>query len=174
MAPTSATQAARAKHRQDQYGQRQEGLQQHDRKRADRDVRHLNCGRHGKDGSLVIDIRVQPHSSQFAVGSIENGKLKTLEKILIELLNQVVVEPHLGTSLRKMGQGQKCSLRFYPEGEMLSPTGTLVNAGYSGDRLGNVLGLLADLGFCSQEGGRFAISADGDWLLKRLEGANEA
>jgi len=114
------------------------------------------------------------HYMERAFLCIENGKLKTLEKILIELLNQVVVEPHLGTSLRKMGQGQKCSLRFYPEGEMLSPTGTLVNAGYSGDRLGNVLGLLADLGFCSQEGGRFAISADGDWLLKRLEGANEA
>jgi uncharacterized protein (TIGR00251 family) len=42
----------------------------------DRDVRHLNCGRHDKDGSLVIDTRVQPHSSQLAVGSIENGKLK--------------------------------------------------------------------------------------------------
>jgi|GEM_PF-453652 uncharacterized protein len=42
----------------------------------DRGVRHLNCGRCNKDGSLIIDIRVQPRSSRLAVGNVENGKLK--------------------------------------------------------------------------------------------------
>ena len=53
-----------------------------------------------------------------------------------ELLIGVVIEPHLKTSMRKLGQGQKCSLRFFPEGNILRPTGIPVRAGYSGDRLG--------------------------------------
>jgi hypothetical protein len=43
-----------------------------------------------------------------------------------------------------MGSGQQCSLRFYPEGDLLKPTGTEVWAGYSGDRLWNVLGMLRE------------------------------
>ena len=54
-----------------------------------------------------------------------------------------------------MSQGQKCSLRFYPEGALLRPTSTPVAAGFSGDRLGNVLGIWADLGMLERlEGGR--------------------
>src|SRR5262249_19308172 len=71
---------------------------------------------------------------------------RQVSECVIELLTCAVVEPHLTTTLRKMSQGQKCSLRCYPEGELLRPTGVAVRAGYSGDRLGNVLGMWADLG----------------------------
>jgi len=88
---------------------------------------------------------------------------------LRSLLIQTVIEAHLRTTLRKMGQGQKCSLRFYAEGGLLRPTGTLVRAGFSGDRLGNVMGMLSDLRFCNRdENGRFSISASGRTLLARL------
>lgn len=85
------------------------------------------------------------------------------------LLVQTVIEAHLRTTLRKMGQGQKCSLRFYTEGGLLRPTGTLVRAGFSGDRLGNVMGMLSDLRFCNRdENGKFSISESGRALLGRL------
>jgi hypothetical protein len=59
------------------------------------------------------------------------GKENT-EKVyetIIEIINGCVVEPHLKTTLRKMGQGQQCSLRFFPEGKKLMPTGIETNAG---------------------------------------------
>jgi hypothetical protein len=67
-----------------------------------------------------------------------------------------------------MGQGQKCSLRFFPEGSVLRPTGTGVYPGFSGDRLGNVLGMLADLGYCNRhEGGGYLINEKGmDFLTQ--------
>lgn len=74
----------------------------------------------------------------------------------------LAIEPHLATTLRKMGQGQKCSLRFFPEGELLHPTGVGVRPGLSGSRLGNVLGVLADTGLCSRlEGDRYSLTEFG-------------
>ena len=64
----------------------------------------------------------------------------TVREVLGQLLVETVIEPHLRTTYRKMGQGQKCSLRFFPDGDLLRPTGKTVRAGYSGDRLSNVLG----------------------------------
>ncbi len=83
---------------------------------------------------------------------IDSNMQASISKMLFCLLSEAVVIPHLETSLRKLGQGQKCSLRFCQEGKLLRPTGTPVYAGYSGDRLGNVLGMLADLGICRREG----------------------
>ena len=95
---------------------------------------------------------------------------RTVYESLRELLICTVIEPHLRTSLRKLGQGQKCSLRFFPEGNILRPTGTLVAASYSGDRLGNVMGFFADVGYLDRiESSRFAISADGRTLLESWE-----
>jgi hypothetical protein len=69
-----------------------------------------------------------------------------------------------------MSQGQKCSLRFYPEGALLRPTGVPVVAGFSGDRLGNVLGIWADLGVLARvDAGRFILSDYGRELTKKLE-----
>lgn len=87
---------------------------------------------------------------------------------LRRLLVEVVVEAHLSTTLRKMSQGQKCSLRFYPEGTLLRPTGIPVSAGQSGDRLGNVLGMWADLGILERRAGGFGLTVRGRQLASEL------
>jgi hypothetical protein len=92
---------------------------------------------------------------------------RPVSECLAELLTCVVVEPHLTTTLRKMSQGQKCSLRCYPEGELLRPTGIAVRAGYSGDRLANVLGVWAAMGCLNRlGGGQYSITDRGQQLLR--------
>ncbi len=109
------------------------------------------------------------HYMERAFNILEDSD-RTVYESLRELLICTVIEPHLRTSLRKLGQGQKCSLRFFPEGNILRPTGTLVAASYSGDRLGNVMGFFADVGYLDRiESSRFAISADGRTLLESWE-----
>ena len=71
-------------------------------------------------------------------------------QVLVELIKFCVVEPHLKTTLRKMGQGQQCSLRFFPEGQKLIPTGIDTYAGWSGSRLDNTIRMMADIGFCDE------------------------
>lgn len=96
---------------------------------------------------------------------------RSIRDFLGEILKEVVVEPHLNTSWRKIGQGQKCSVRFYPDGDLLRPTGKKVNAWFSQDRLGNVLQMLSDLGLCSKNSnGKFLISKAGTVFLNELEG----
>lgn len=103
----------------------------------------------------------------FAVLEAERGSY--LSVVLRRLLNEVVVEAHLATTLRKMSRGQKCSLRFYTEGALLRPTGIPVTAGYSGDRLGNVLGMWADLGILDRKPYGYTLSEQGRHLLKELQ-----
>ena len=81
----------------------------------------------------------------------------------------MVIEAHLSTTLRKMSQGQKCSLRFYPEGALLRPTGRGTSAGQSGDRLGNVLGMWADLGVLERQDGGFRLTEHGCALAAELQ-----
>jgi hypothetical protein len=57
---------------------------------------------------------------------------------------EIVVSAHLATTFRKMGGGQKCSLRFFPEGMRLLTTNLHTGAGRSGSRLGNVIKILED------------------------------
>lgn len=96
---------------------------------------------------------------------------RSVMDVLRELLIRVVIEPHLQTSMRKLGQGQKCSLRFFPEGNILRPTGIPVRAGYSGDRLGNVMGFFADLGYLERnENSWFSLASSGTKLLETLQG----
>ena len=73
----------------------------------------------------------------------------------IQSLVEVAALAHLETTLRKMGAGQKCSLRFFPDGSVLRPTGIVVLPGHSNDRLTNVLRVLADVGNLHRDGGRF-------------------
>jgi hypothetical protein len=101
---------------------------------------------------------------------IDQALDKPLSAALLELTNRCVVETHLTTTLRKMGHGMKCSLRFFPDGRVLRPTGIEVMAGYSGDRLGNVMGMLRDLGFIAADGGE--LTADGESLLQSLGGGD--
>ncbi len=104
---------------------------------------------------------------EFAI--IENNSRCTLEETLRDLLIRAAVYPHLNNTLRKMGSGQQCSLRFYPDSDLLRPTGTQVWAGYSGDRLGNVLGMLADLGYFERDSKGFRLSGSGKAFLESQE-----
>lgn len=61
-------------------------------------------------------------------------------------LTEVVVRAHLTNTFRKMEGGQKCSLRFFPEGSRLRTTGEIAGAGRSGPRLWNVVRILRDAG----------------------------
>lgn len=110
------------------------------------------------------------HYLERAFSLLDDGN-RVVGDIVRDLLVSTVVEPHLKTSLRKLGQGQKCSLRFFPEGATLRPTGTPVAAGFSGDRLGNVMGFFADAGYLERsDNSRFALSAAGTTLLETWRG----
>lgn len=84
---------------------------------------------------------------------------------IVHLMCRLVVSRHLETTLRKMGGGQKCSLRFFPEGERLVPTGYVVTPSYSGDRLGNVLNISADLGWLHRLPNGFVLADEGRTAL---------
>jgi hypothetical protein len=100
-----------------------------------------------------------------AFAILETSRDESIRTVLRRLLEEVVIEPHIGNTLRKMEHGQKCSLRFYPEGSRLKPTGTEVWAGYSGERLGNVLSMLADVGILQREASGTSITEDGRRLF---------
>ena len=105
-----------------------------------------------------------PHRESYlerAFAVLDTELKSTLETVVQRLLIEVVIEAHLSTTLRKMSQGQQCSLRFFPEGALLRPTGVPVIAGRSGDRLGNVLGMWADLGALDRQGGAFTMTERG-------------
>lgn len=99
---------------------------------------------------------------------LDAERSSSLAKALRRLLIEVVIEAHLSTTLRKMSQGQKCSLRFFPEGALFRPTGIQTTAGQSGDRLGNVLGMWADLGVLERGDGGFGLTERGRTLAMEL------
>lgn len=101
---------------------------------------------------------------------IERATGGSLMEVIRDLTDHCVVEAHLGTTLRKMASGMKCSLRFFPDGQVLRPTGMKVMAGYSGDRLGNVIGMLEDLGFITRDG--CSLTSRGERLLESLGGGH--
>lgn len=103
---------------------------------------------------------------------LEAAADQPLADLLVTIIDRGVVESHLNTTLRKMGNGLKCSLRFFPDGRVLRPTGMQVAAGYSNDRLGNVMGIMADLGMIDHESEE--LSARGRALLDRLGGPDNA
>ncbi len=94
-----------------------------------------------------------------------NAGNETIHEVARRLC-RLVVSRHLETTLRKMGAGQKCSLRFYPEGERLVPTGYSVFPNYSGDRLGNVLNIFADIGWLARSPVGFTLADDGSRALE--------
>ena len=118
--------------------------------------------------SNILRVRKKEYMER-AFGILAGDSNRLVSEVLRDLLLEAVIEPHLRTTWRKMGAGQKCSLRFYPDGDILRPTGTSVRAGYSGDRLGNVVGMLSDLGFCHRESaGKFSLTDSGLELLSKL------
>ena len=111
-------------------------------------------------------IENRRHYMELAFDLIDENMSNTLEHTLRVFSLRLAVIPHLTTTLRKMGQGQQCSLRFYSEGDVLHPTGVIVRPGFSGSRLENVLGMLSDVGLCDRAAnGRFTLTDVG---AKRL------
>ncbi|NQV15300.1 hypothetical protein HQ531_07570 [bacterium] len=79
------------------------------------------------------------------------------------ILQKIIIENHLSTSWRKMGQGLLCSVRFFPEGSIFRATGTKVNASQSGTRLENVLHILSDTGILARSSDKtFSITVEGE------------
>lgn len=118
--------------------------------------------------NLIIEYPGSSLDTAFEILDRAN-KSKVID-VLAQIMEQCVVVPHLKTTWRKMGQGQKCSLRFYLDGDVLRSTGTSVSAGYSGDRLGNVLSMLADLGLIEHvKDGCYSINEKGHLVLRELE-----
>jgi hypothetical protein len=105
---------------------------------------------------------------------LEESRDTPLSSVLLRIIDHGVVESHLTTTLRKMGHGLKCSLRFFPDGRILRPTGLGVAAGFSGDRLGNVLGILTDIGMTEHTDNGLQLSGRGRTLLERLGGPDHA
>jgi len=102
----------------------------------------------------------------FTLLDVERGS--SLRVVLRRLLVDVVIEAHLSTTLRKISQRQPCSLRFYPEGKLLRPTGIPVAPGHSEDRLKNVLGMWADLGILDRQVGGFSLTERGRRVAAEL------
>lgn len=100
---------------------------------------------------------------------LKKNNEKHVYQALIELIKFCVVEPHLKTTLRKMSQGQQCSLRFFPEGQRLIPTGIDTHAGWSGSRLDNTIRMMADIGFCDEVEKKFYKKNElSDQIIARL------
>jgi len=117
---------------------------------------------------IMVELPGSPLDNAFAI--LDKAENKRVIDILAEIIDECVVTPHLKTTWRKMGQGQKCSLRFYKDGDLLRSTGTVVKAGYSGDRLGNVMSMMADLGLLDHVGnGRYKTTERAHSLINDLE-----
>lgn len=80
-----------------------------------------------------------------AIALVERAADEPFQRSIARLA-KIVAEAHLSTTFRKMAGGQKCSLRFFPDGHHLRATDLAVGAGQSGSRLGNVIRVLADAG----------------------------
>ncbi len=128
----------------------------------------LSCANRTADfrSDAGVSRRGDPDYLQRTFRILDGARNRQVSDVLSLLLKQVVVEPHISTTLRKIAQGQKCSLRFYTDGDLLRPTGTPVRSGYSGDRLGNLLGMWADIGHLERQAdGRFCLTNVGRDLL---------
>ncbi len=131
--------------------------------------------------SILEVCRRQSTKLLDSISTVENDYMRKAFQILDELhtskvyesivkvTNFCVIEPHLKTTLRKMGQGQQCSLRFFPEGKKLVPTGIDTNAGVSGSRLNNTIRMMSDIGICDAlDNGNFIKNDMSDDVINRL------
>jgi hypothetical protein len=90
-----------------------------------------------------------------AMAILDNADTMKISATLEALMSQCVIIPHLTTTLRKMGASQQCSLRFFPDGSVLRPTGIQTTPNRSGTRLANVLGIFSDLSVFELEDGQY-------------------
>jgi len=80
------------------------------------------------------------------ISIIENNQKTKIWDLIEQFCFSTIVERHFSNSWRKVSQGLKISMRFYMEGSKYLSTGLPVYPWYSGDRLSNVLRIMADLG----------------------------
>lgn len=73
----------------------------------------------------------------------------TLGAVLHAICDECVAQRHIANTMRKMGNHQDCSLRFYPDGPVLVPTDIDFSPNYSGSRLQNTMRILGDIGMLS-------------------------
>lgn len=132
----------------------------------------IACKKQSEDLRAQKDIKDYGQTMEKAFSILDAGADLTIGEVLTQILEKVVIESHIGNTLRKMEQGQKCSLRFYPEGKRMKPTGTYTGAGYSGERLGNVLGILADVGILYRESKGLSITEVGKNALASWSGTS--
>jgi hypothetical protein len=75
---------------------------------------------------------------------IDNGQW-TVAELMHDVAKHCVAQPHIANTFRKMGNQQANSLRLYSDGDRFVTTLVPFRAGYSGNRLGNTMRMLADL-----------------------------
>lgn len=111
-----------------------------------RPFREIQSGVAHSISDVALDLMVGAGDQSFAA-------------LLAELAERCAITPHLQVTLRKMSAGQKCSLRFFPDGNVLRLTANQSNAGFSGTRLYNTINILSDIGV-------LARSSDGSLAMR--------
>jgi len=99
---------------------------------------------------------------------LDRSRKSSIFSVCTNIIKQCVVVPHLNTALRKMSQGNQCSLRFYPEGQTLTPTGTATGPGMSATRLTNTMNMLADIELCDRTPNGFQPNNETGKVIERL------
>lgn len=80
------------------------------------------------------------------------ARVGTLGAVLRVICDECVAQRHIANTMRKIGNQQDCSLRFYPDGPVLVPTEIDFSPNYSGSRLQNTMRILADIGMLNMGG----------------------
>ncbi|HXG70839.1 MAG TPA: hypothetical protein VNJ04_09545 [Gemmatimonadaceae bacterium] len=110
----------------------------------------LVCVKHGRllREAEVLSLIDSPFGRLSDI--VERYQEAPIPDFLLDFVTTAIASQHISNALRKMAAGGPCTLRFFWDGEVLCPTGTSVMPGFSGDRLSNVLGMLADLGYADR------------------------
>jgi hypothetical protein len=85
-------------------------------------------------------------TSDLALELIMTADETPFETFIGIFMERCAIIPHLQVTLRKMSGGQKCSLRFFPDGQRLRLTANQSGAGFSNSRLDNTINILVDIG----------------------------
>jgi hypothetical protein len=102
-----------------------------------------------------------PQAAESAFRAMLDGHDRPTADVAVDLLRNEVAHRHLRHTMRKMSQRQSNSLRFFPRGDLLVPTGTETAAGFSLTRLSAVLQVMADLGHLEAAQGGFRPTKSG-------------
>lgn len=130
----------------------------------------IACMRQSEQGRELGIFADCKHRMELVFSLLKEGQTKPLSDVLLGLVADIVISSHLQTTLRKMADGMPCSLRFFPDGKVLRPTGIPVSAGFSGSRLNNLMNMMSSLDFLQRnEVGKYQVTERGLELNTRLE-----